>query len=641
VKKEKIGGLILKVLTDADTSLQVEEIVECIQNRVDPSAETEELTSWVARELQSDISSCVERDGSSRWSINIGSPSKTDEPSDEQEEGTHDGESTTFRSQFSEAQDDVYRGPGDLDESEFLSVLHGIDPSVQGYVAAEIQQSGDPIKSALDRSEYKLGQKHARRVERGEAGAKPEKVVELVRKAAGEIEGPIEDVFVARGDDREGQTGNESGGDRPAETLSFLQKAILGAMDSGEALSIEEIAEALRRKRGRDVPSAEILEHLRNELDGFVSREPPLWSILPSYSGRYSAAEVPAPDSDEPESSKHEDEERDEHDFDQLSAEILRILYGSSPLEAGEIAKAISEPESILPEEASQAEGVVGKRLRRELFPFVKKNGEDRWEVEASPEEIRRVTRETEAGDEAVPGVGISGDTLGGGFDDVQSTTEGLFGEINGRLKLADRIVFAFDLLPGATTTARLTSILNSRGLDVTQEGIRCCLKSTLSRFVQRTEDGYRLKRESQKEGEREYQEGFSPRSGVSSQHVSDESADQPIDQATRASTSGRSYGYVFSGEALETSSLFASQVRGGTVEIQLNSSHPAFEKVQYMIEEKTEVGDAISADQYRELLRTLITAWFEVEGDLTGKRGELAEEMRSDWGQVLDSLLR
>ena len=59
------------------------------------------------------------------------------------------------------------------------------------------------------------------------------------------------------------------------------------------------------------------------------------------------------------------------------------------------------------------------------------------------------------------------------------------------------------------------------------------------------------------------------------------------------------------------------------------------------MIEEKTEVGDAISADQYRELLRTLITAWFEVEGGLTGKRGELAEEMRSDWGQVLDSLLR
>ncbi|MCS4153346.1 hypothetical protein GGQ03_000603 [Salinibacter ruber] len=640
MKKEKIGGLILKVLTDADTSLQVEEIVECIQNRVDPSAETEELTSWVARELQSDISSCVERDGSSRWSINIGSRSKTDEPSDEQEEGRHDGESTTFRSQFSEAQDNVYRGPGDLDESEFLSVLHGIDPSVQGHVAAEIQQSGDPIKSALDRSEYKLGQKHARRVERGEAGARPEKVVELVRKAAGEIEGPIEDVFVARGDDREGQTGNESGGGRPAETLSFLQKAILGAMDSGEALSIEEIAEALRRKRGRDVPSAEILEHLRNELDGFVSREPPLWSILPSYSGRYSAAEVPAPDSDEPESSKHEDEEHEGNDFDQLSAEILRILYGSSPLEAGEIAKAISETKSILPEEDSQAEGVAGKRLRGELSSFVKKNGEDQWEVEVSSEETRRVTGEPEARHEAVLGGRTSEDTSEGGLDEVQSTTEGLFGEINGRLKLADRIVFVLDLLSGATTTARLTSILNSRGLDVTREGVRCCLKSTLSRFVQKTEDGYRLRRENQKE-EGRYHEEFASRSGVSSQHPSDESAGQPIDQATRASTSSRSYGHVFSGEALETSSLFASQVRGGTVEIQLNSSHPAFEKVQYMIEEKTEVGDAISADQYRELLRTLITAWFEVEGDLTGKRGELAEEMRSDWGQVLDSLLR
>ncbi len=640
MKKEKIGGLILKVLTDADTSLQVEEIVERIQSRVDPSAETEQLTSWVTRELQSDISPFVERDGSSCWSIENESRSKADMSNHNLEESTPDGESSvSFQSQFSEAQDDVYRGPEDLDESKFLSVLRSIDPLIEGYVAAKIQQSKDPIKSALDRSECGLGEEHARRVERGEPGAKPEKVVELLRKAAGEIEGPIEGVIVAEGDDKRERTENRTGEDRPAKTLSPIQKAILEAVDSGGALSTEEIAEALREKKGRDVPSAEIRRQLRNDLNKFVSREP-AWTILTSYSGRYSASEVTTPGGDKSESSEYEEEEREGNDFDQLSAEILRILYGSSPLEAGEIAKAISETKSILPEEAGQAEGVVGKRLRGELSSFVKKNGEDQWEVEASSEETRRVTGEPEASHEAVLGGRTSEDTSEGGLDEVQSTTEGLFGEINGRLKLADRIVFVLDLLSGATTTARLTSILNSRGLDVTREGVRCCLKSTLSRFVQRTEDGYRLRRENQKE-EGRYHEEFASRSGVSSQHPSDESADQPTDQVTRASTSSRSYGHVFSGEALETSSLFASQVRGGTVEIQLNSSHPAFEKVQYMIEEKTEAGDAISADQYRELLRTLITAWFEVEGDLTGKRGELAEEMRSDWGQVLDSLLR
>ncbi|MCS3675248.1 hypothetical protein [Salinibacter ruber] len=640
MKKEKIGGLILKVLTDADTSLQVEEIVERIQSRVDPSAETEQLTSWVTRELQSDISPFVERDGSSCWSIENESRSKADMSSHNLEESTPDGESSVFfRSQFSEAQDNVYRGPEDLDESKFLSVLRSIDPLIEGYVAAKIQQSKDPIKSALDRSECGLGEEHARRVERGEPGAKPEKVVELLRKAVGEIEGPIEGVIVAEGDDKRERTENRTGEDRPAKTLSPIQKAILEAVDSGEALSTEEIAEALREKKGRDVPSAEIRRQLRNDLNKFVSREP-AWTILTSYSGRYSASEVTTLGGDKSESSEYEEEEREGNDFDQLSAEILRILYGSSPLEAGEIAKAISETKSILPEEDSQAEGVVGKRLHGELSSFVKKNGEDQWEVEVSSEETRRVTGEPEARHEAVLGGRTSEDTSEGGLDEVQSTTEGLFGEINGRLKLADRIVFVLDLLSGATTTARLTSILNSRGLDVTREGVRCCLKSTLSRFVQKTEDGYRLRRENQKE-EGRYHEEFASRSGVSSQHPSDESAGQPIDQTTRASTSSRSYGHVFSGESLETSSLFASQVRGGTVKIQLNSSHPAFEKVQYMIEEKTEVGDAISADQYRELLRTLITAWFEVEGDLTGKRGELAEEMRSDWGQVLDSLLR
>jgi len=112
VKKEKIGGLILKVLTDADTSLQVEEIVERIQSRVDPSAETEQLTSWVTRELQSDISPFVERDGSSCWSIENESRSKADMSSHNLEESTPDGESSVFfRSQFSEAQKKVSRVP--------------------------------------------------------------------------------------------------------------------------------------------------------------------------------------------------------------------------------------------------------------------------------------------------------------------------------------------------------------------------------------------------------------------------------------------------------------------------------------------------------------------------------------------------
>jgi hypothetical protein len=40
-------------------------------------------------------------------------------------------------------------------------------------------------------------------------------------------------------------------------------------------------------------------------------------------------------------------------------------------------------------------------------------------------------------------------------------------------------------------------------------------------------------------------------------------------------------------------------------------------------------------------MIRLLIVSWTEVEGDLSGRRGEIAEELKNDWGRVLRSLLR
>lgn len=425
----RIGGLVLKVLTEANSPLAVEQIVKRIQTKVNPAAGARPLKTRVTRELQSNLSSCVEQDADSQWSISTESDVEIGFDSDRKGKDALDSANANpLLSRLSKTHDDTYRGPEDLDESKFLSVLYSIDPSIQGHVAAEIQQSGNPIQSALRQSNPELAEEHAERVEAGGPGAKPEKAIDLIRETAGEIEGPVTNVF-GTGEDSEGeqaenQKADRTGGDSSTETLSFLQKDTLGVLDEESGgLSLDEVAEVL--------------------------------------------------------------------------------------------------------------------------------------------------------------------------------------------------------------------SVLTLRGWEATQKGVERCLKSTLSRFVQKAEDGYYL------EEERDREQPTSKQGGSSSRQGSDGSRNHPVDQATRASVSGRRYSYEFEKEVLETSYLFVSRIRGGTVEVKLNSTHPGFEKVQYMVDGNIEAEHEASVEQYRELFHFLIAAWTKVEGDHTDQRSEVAEEIRNDWGRALHSLLR
>lgn len=652
IEGEGISGLILKVLTGAEGPLPAEQIAERIQAEVHFPAETGLLTTQVKQELQSALSSCVERDDDSRWSISTEPRSEVGSLDGGQESGAPDTENRSpLHSHFASTHDNTYRGPEDLDESKFLSALYSIDPSVQGYVAAEIQRSGNPIEPALDRFDTELAQKHVGRIEAGNPGAKPEKVIDLVREAAGIIEGPIEDVFGVKKSSAEKDSEAEQVEDRKAdrttesasltETLSFLQKDILGVLDAEPGvLSVQEVTEVLGERRGRDISSAEILDHLENELSEFVSREPAAWTILPSHSGKYSAAGVPMPDGKESEEvSQHEGEGREqEDDLDQLSGQIFQILHGpDSPLKAKKIAESIHDgPENTLFNRVNQTKKAINQRLYGELSPFVEKNDDHQWRIKIQPRGIRRSAEETGSGFGDTPGEKLAGHgSEGGSTEDTRGTPDGLSGRINDRLKLADRITFILDLLPRPLTAVELASVLTLRGWEATQEGVERCLKSTLSRFVRKTEDGYYL------EEERDREQPTSKQSESSSRQESDGSRNHPVDQATRASVSGRRYSYEFEKEVLETSSLFVSQIRGGTVEVKLNSTHPGFERVQYMVNGNMEAEHEASVEQYRELFHFLIAAWTKVEGDLTNQRSEVAEEVRNDWGRALHSLLR
>jgi predicted Zn-ribbon and HTH transcriptional regulator len=666
VEKEEIGGLVLKVLTNATSPLSAERIAEHICAEVQFPSETGLSATQVKQELQSTLSSCVERDDNLRWRISTEPRSEIGGLDDEQDSGAPDiGNRSPLHSHFARTHDNTYRGPEDLDESKFLSALYSVDPSVQGYVAAEIERSGNPVEPALDRFDPELAQKHAEQIEAGNPGAKPEKVIDLVREEAGEIEGPIEDVFGAEkasaeeaGSEEAGagtdskaeqaedqEAGATTGSARSTETLSFLQKDILGVLDEEPGvLSVDEVAEVLGKRRKRDVSSSEILDHLDNELSEFVTREPPAWTIRPSHSGKYSAAGVDTPDGERPQDGSEQEEERREQkdDFDQLSAKIFQILYGpDSPLKAKKIAESIhDEPESTLFSRVNQTRKAINQRLYGELSPFVEKNDDHQWRIKVQPRGIRRPVEEESGFSDISGGKIVDQGSEGGSAEGAGRTPDGLSRKINDRLKLADRITFILDLLPSPLTSEELASVLTLRGIEATQEGVERCLESTLSHFVKESENGYSLREEGQKEH-------VSKRGNSSRKQKSDRQRQEPVDQATRASVSGRRYSYVFEKEALETGSLFVSQIKGGTVKIKFNSSHPGFERVQHivddkgMVDEKMEAEHGTSVEQYRKTFCLLIVAWIEMERDLAGQRSEMGKELRNDWGRAMRSLLQ
>jgi len=208
-------------------------------------------------------------------------------------------------------------------------------------------------------------------------------------------------------------------------------------------------------------------------------------------------------------------------------------------------------------------------------------------------------------------------------------------GKINRKLEVAKHITRVLDLSPQPLSAKHLTQLLSLSGREVEEKKVHGCLESVLEPFVVEKEGEYCLKENTWEDGDELSQEP----SRVDETDKTD-SEKKPIDSVTRASVSGRRFEYVFETKKLDTTSLFASQIRGGTVEIRLNKSHFAFDRFKHVLNSEVSDGRA-TVDQLRELVRLLIVAWTEIEGDLSGRRRELAEEIRDDWGRALRSLLQ
>lgn len=102
---------------------------------------------------------------------------------------------------------------------------------------------------------------------------------------------------------------------------------------------------------------------------------------------------------------------------------------------------------------------------------------------------------------------------------------------------------------------------------------------------------------------------------------------------------------YEFVHVDLETSAFFTVRPTGGTLFIQLNTNHPAYENLMTLLEDDVE--DA-NVSQLRERIRKshdglklLLEAWARYEDELPISKKDDARDARADWGRVAREFLR
>jgi len=442
-------------------------------------------------------------------------------------------------------------------------------------------------------------------------------------------------------------------------SLSDFGYDILVILDDAEdPLSLEEIANRLSNERHGRISTGVTGIHLEHALDKYVERkEKGKWGIASPHHGKFFPTKQPASEAEE----NLERDEAEQETLDELDQLIVRLLADSdAPMLAKEIADEISE----------STHGVttkdVNRRLYNSLSSLVEKDPKHQWglvnkDYEESPEDETGEAQETSRSDHPedrneVPGRSpkaeateeLVQDDSEGSSSDAEDESPGMAqtdtfapsgraGEIGARLETAKQIAFFLDLAPQPLQADRLAELFEACGRAVTENTVRQCLKTTLDPFVRQEDEGYCLKDE---EGD---SIGASTDDSSTEENTEkpEDSGDAPIDAATRASIAGRRYDYVFESRELDSPALFASQIRGGTVEITINAAHFAFDSFQHVFNGETDTTESTAEHQFQELLRLLIVAWTEVEGDLTDRRKELAEEIRDDWGRALRFLLR
>ena len=194
-------------------------------------------------------------------------------------------------------------------------------------------------------------------------------------------------------------------------------------------------------------------------------------------------------------------------------------------------------------------------------------------------------------------------------------------------LQIADRISLILGLSGGPLSCTELTEYLGSCGYVVSERDVQRTIDSILPEFVSESPQGYSLEEynnDGKDEAEQDTPEQDTP----------------PIDESTRARLSGSTYEYTFHSESFESAALFYSQLRGGTVKVIINESHPVYDHLSSLIDGGV---DATHADLQRlsEGVRVLLAAWVDLESNLTGRQSKLAEELRADWGRAIRLLLR
>lgn len=125
-----------------------------------------------------------------------------------------------------------------------------------------------------------------------------------------------------------------------------------------------------------------------------------------------------------------------------------------------------------------------------------------------------------------------------------------------------------------------------------------------------------------------------------------DSGLEPEVAEALAANTVKNNLKYLFAKTALEGDAFFTVRPRGGSINVLLNTRHPAFEHLVEVLDESVEGYNAKDLGgrlkQASEGMKLLLMAWARYEDELPdGPMKEKAQEARNDWGRVAKGFLR
>lgn len=117
------------------------------------------------------------------------------------------------------------------------------------------------------------------------------------------------------------------------------------------------------------------------------------------------------------------------------------------------------------------------------------------------------------------------------------------------------------------------------------------------------------------------------------------------VAESLAATTVDAGLKYIFAEAALETPAFFTVKLKGGSIEILLNTNHPAYDRLIEVLEQDVE---GVEADELKsrlknslEGLKLLLMSWARYEDEQPeGRRRQQAQDARSDWGRVAREFL-